>query len=34
MAIELGEHGVFKIAGLLGLAYLVYFFIKDRFGKK
>ena len=30
----LGEFWVFKVAALGGAAYLVYVFIKDRFGKK
>jgi len=30
----MGELGMFKIAALLGVAYLIYVFIKDRAGKK
>ncbi len=30
----LGELAIFKIASLLGVAYLIYFFIKDRRKKK
>jgi threonine/homoserine/homoserine lactone efflux protein len=30
----LGEFAIFKIAGLVGVAYLIYFFVKDRRGKK
>jgi threonine/homoserine/homoserine lactone efflux protein len=30
----LGEFVIFKIAGLAGVAYLIYFFVKDRRGKK
>jgi len=29
-----GELAIFKIASLVGVAYLIYFFIKDRRGKK
>jgi len=29
-----GEFAVFKIASLVGVAYLIYFFIKDRRKKK
>ena len=29
-----GEFAVFKIVSLVGVAYLIYFFIKDRRGKK
>jgi hypothetical protein len=30
----LGEFLMFKLACLAGVAYLIYFFIKDRMGKK
>ena len=29
-----GDLAVFKIASLVGVAYLIYFFVKDRRGKK
>ena len=30
----MGEFWIFKIAAIIGAAYLVYFFIKDRMKKK
>jgi len=30
----LGEFWIFKLGAVVGAAYLVYVFIKDRFGKK
>lgn len=30
----MGEFGIFKIAALAGVAYLIYVFVKDRTGKK